>query len=138
MDASLWEELSCLSKERREEGPEQGAGGMPEGSAKRVPNFREEPKSVSIARLPSLPELKEGIDAIFSHRVRGIIEQEDSILRYGGCNSSQINAGKCLLTPNALEKYFLFFRVGGIFSFLGIMLGTDQGVVKTSQEDSKC
>ena len=109
---------SCPVYQKKEERRVQseGRGGMPEGSAKRVPNFREEPKSVSIARLPSLPELKEGINAIFSHRVRGIIEQEDSILRYGGCNSSQINAGKCrqmFTDSQCIREILSFFQSRG-------------------------
>ena len=54
---------------------------LPEWSARRV--LREEPKSVSIPRLPSLPDLRGRMNGTFYHEAVGVSEWEESILRYG-------------------------------------------------------
>lgn len=120
MDSSLWEQLSCLSKEKgRVRSRKKKKRKFLTGLQREMPNFREEPKSVSRARLPSLPELRGRMNGNFHQEAMGVLEWEQSILRFGECVSSQINAGRCCLIPNSLKKHFYFLMVWGHLSFFG-------------------
>lgn len=140
MDASLWGQLSCLSKERRWEGQIQGEikSGQQGECWERSPN-----------QFPSAGFLVKWM-VPFTMRPWGYCNgKRENILRYGECISGQRNAGTCWMIPNALKKQLkkkkkmAAGRAGSVVFWVSCRPWWRAGswgtrMVKISQRDCKC
>lgn len=136
MDSSLWD--SCPVYQKKGDGRVRRRKKNFKWSAKRTAQ-RQRGAEIRFSTQASLSELSGGMNGTFYHEAMGVSGWEESI-RYGECASSQMDAGRCWLIPNALKQHF-FFLMGEevICSFLGIMRGLDEGVgTKANQGDRKC